>query len=150
LLGQLHIQYKAICLHPIGSPEIISSPSILPSPYLPLRSLKPRSPYIPSEVCLKCPLWRLRPPFLLLPRTHLLKKSLLSNRCTKATCESHGPRRFFKSIDPLPSPLLTKFRGNYASPTDNIMSPCTKKLQAQKKRHYNKFPPLRKVTADEQ
>jgi|SRR5277367_404671 hypothetical protein len=36
-------------------------------------------------------------------------------------------------------PLLTSYRGNYASPTDNIMSPCTKKLQAHKKRHYNKY-----------
>ena len=32
-------------------------------------------------------------------------------------------------------------RGNYASPTDNLMSPCTKKLQAHKKRHYNKYIP---------
>src|SRR5271156_6169148 len=31
--------------------------------------------------------------------------------------------------------------GNYASPTDNILSPCTKKLQAHKKRHYNKYLP---------
>jgi Spo12 family len=30
-------------------------------------------------------------------------------------------------------------RGNYSSPTDNMLSPCTKKLQAHKKRHYNKF-----------
>jgi len=32
-------------------------------------------------------------------------------------------------------------QGNYASPTDNILSPCTKKLQAHKKRHYNKSKP---------
>jgi hypothetical protein len=35
--------------------------------------------------------------------------------------------------------LMTRGKGgNYASPTDNLMSPCTKKLQAHKKRHYNK------------
>lgn len=29
--------------------------------------------------------------------------------------------------------------GKFASPTDSMMSPCTAKLQANKKRHYNKY-----------
>jgi hypothetical protein len=37
-----------------------------------------------------------------------------------------------------PKMCADRKRGNYASPTDNLMSPCTKKLQAHKKRHYNK------------
>lgn len=33
---------------------------------------------------------------------------------------------------------LAESEGKFASPTDNMMSPCTAKLQANKKRHYNK------------
>ncbi|CCG82377.1 Predicted protein [Taphrina deformans PYCC 5710] len=32
--------------------------------------------------------------------------------------------------------------GKFASPTDSMMSPCTAKLQANKKRHYTKAKPL--------
>ncbi|KAK7207515.1 hypothetical protein BZA70DRAFT_271509 [Myxozyma melibiosi] len=32
-------------------------------------------------------------------------------------------------------------RTNFASPTDNLMSPCTAKLQAHKKKHYTKTKP---------
>ncbi|KAK9362111.1 hypothetical protein V1504DRAFT_449567 [Lipomyces starkeyi] len=32
-------------------------------------------------------------------------------------------------------------RTSFASPTDNLMSPCTAKLQAHKKRHYVKYEP---------
>ncbi|KAK9456353.1 hypothetical protein V1511DRAFT_510165 [Dipodascopsis uninucleata] len=36
---------------------------------------------------------------------------------------------------------LLETRTNFASPTDNLMSPCTAKLQAHKKKHFAKSKP---------
>ena len=102
LLGQLHIWGNIRRFVYIRS----APQKLFPFPYTPhLTSL---FAYIPSEVCKKCPLWPPRPPFPLRLRTPLLKKSLRSNRCIKATSESHGLKRFFKSIAPTPHVHIDK------------------------------------------
>jgi len=135
-LGQrLTLKYKAICLHPIATAEVT----------LPL----------------SCHLLLAAPQSLYSSTTsaRLRKMSSQTSQASISTVSADTSFEEVVAVQPMHQGnvrkpwakkilqeysscttgfTLTRNRGHYASPTDNIMSPCTKKLQAQKRRHYNK------------
>lgn len=126
------LKYKAICLHPIDTLDS----ALLPSPA--------RFPQLSVFVHASTGLQEMSSQTSQAPLSTSSADSSFEEVVTVQPMHQGNARKPWakKILQEYPSSTtgftLTCNRGHYASPTDNIMSPCTKKLQAQKKRHYNK------------